>query len=483
MSNRSDTGAIRFKVPRLLAGAALPVSACALLILTLLLGGGAAQGFWSDAIVQVASLPLLAAMLYRVTQVAPDRAARWPLFLLYGALGLPLLQLIRMPPALWSLLPGRAAIAAAYRTAGMDLPWLPISLDPAATWRGLLSMLPAVALFLAVLFLSTRVRRFLVLLILGVAFVSVPLDLLQMMGGEDSPLRFYAFTNVTRAVGFFANSNHNAAFLYCGIPFAAAWAISLVSDQRRHRIFGLVLMALVLATIFVGLAVVQSRAGLALGIVAGLSCIALAWRHGLGKSHRIFMLVAGGGNLVAILIAFNFGFVALSQRADEANLGEDMRWPVAAVTSQAAAANLPFGTGFGAFVPVYEMFAPRSLLDQAYVNHAHNDWLELWLAGGLPGLALALGFLGWFIFACARLWRDGVAGGNVLDNALARAGSILILLLLLHSAVDYPLRTTAMMTLFALACAFMIPTSRRALETSAATDLEPHRAVDAAGEP
>lgn len=481
MSNWSNTEVISLKVPFLLAGSALPVSVCALLILTLLLGGGAAQGFWSDAIVQVASLPLLGVMLYRLARVPPDRAARWPLFLLFGALALPLLQLIPMPPALWSALAGRVGIAAGYRAADMALPWLPISLDPAATWRSLWSMLPAVALFLAALFLDWRERRFLVLLVLAVVFVSVPLDMLQMMGGAESPLRFYAITNIYSAVGFFANSNHNAAFLYGTIPFAAAWAIGVERDQRRHRVLGLVLTALLLAAIIMGLAIVHSRAGLALGLVAGLSCIALAWRHGLAKSRRALLLVAVGGNLFAILIAFQFGFVALSQRVAEENLMQDRRWQIAAVTSQAAAANLPFGTGFGTFVPIYRMFAPRILEQKNYVNHAHDDWLELWLEGGLPALALSLGFLGWFSVASARLWRDGVPGGRELDKALARAGSILIVLLLLHSTVDYPLRTAAMMTLFALACALLIPPRRGAspLEVLAAAGPEPHPAVHA----
>ena len=54
-------------------------------------------------------------------------------------------------------------------------------------------------------------------------------------------------------------------------------------------------------------------------------------------------------------------------------------------------ANCPFGSGFGTFVPVYEKFAPRTLLG-GYANHAHDDGLELWLAGVLA-VMLAIGFL------------------------------------------------------------------------------------------
>ena len=105
---------------------------------------------------------------------------------------------------------------------------------------------------------------------------------------------------------------------------------------------------------------------------------------------------------------------------------EDFRWPVAQVTSQAAIANLPFGSGFGTFVPVFEQFAPRTLLlDQnRYVNHAHNDWLELWLTGGVIAIVLTVGFLAWLAASTFSLWRRGEPEARVLDLALAQAASI-----------------------------------------------------------
>jgi O-antigen ligase len=339
----------------------------------------------------------------------------------------------------------------------MAVPWLPISLDSSATWLGLLSVLPAVAVFLAMLSLEPRSRRVLTVLIFIVAFVSVVLDLQQTWEGPDSPLRFYTSTERFRAVGFFANSNHNAAFLYCTIPFAIAWAIGLVLDHRRNRAIGLALLALLTLTIIFGLTTTQSRAGLALLLVAGLSGLLLAWRHDRAQSERRRLLrVAIGANVVALILAFQFGFVAFMQRAEEQGL-KDARWPVARITSQAAIANLPFGSGFGTFVPVYDEFAPRTLLAETYVNHAHNDWLELWLNGGAPAIILVLGFLAWFGVATFRLWSRGQPEAPVLDLALAQAASIVIVLLLLHSVVDYPLRTPTLSVLFAMACAFLIP--------------------------
>jgi hypothetical protein len=134
-----------------------------------------------------------------------------------------------------------------------------------------------------------------------------------------------------------------------------------------------------------------------------------------------------------------------------------MRWPVAQVTSQAAIANLPFGSGFGTFAPIYEKFEPRTSLGNRYVNHAHNDWLELWLTGGAPAIMLAVGFLAWLAASAFRLWSRDQPEAPVLDLVLAQAAPIVIVLLLLHSALDYPLRTAALSVLFATACAYLIP--------------------------
>jgi O-antigen ligase len=425
------------------------------IVLAMVFGAGGVQG-WSDAIVQLAALPLLVWALFRLNPSQLGRGGQWALVLLCAILALPLLQLIPLPPSLWSSLPGRQEYASAYAAAGMTVPWLPLSLDSSATWLGLLSVLPAVAVFLAMLSLEPRSRRILTVLIFIVAFVSVVLDLQQTWEGPDSPLRFYTSTERFRAVGFFANSNHNAAFLYCAIPFAIAWAIGLVLDHRRNRAIGLALLALLTLTIIFGLTTTQSRAGLALLLVAGLSGLLLAWRHDRGQSGRRLLRVAIGANVVALILAFQFGFVAFLQRAEDQGL-KDARWPIARITSQAAMVNLPFGSGFGTFVPVYDEFAPRTLLAETYVNHAHNDWLELWLNGGLPAIILVFGFLAWFGVATFRLWSRGQPEAPVLDLALAQAASIVVVLLLLHSVVDYPLRTPTLSVLFAMACAFLIP--------------------------
>ena len=139
---------------------ALWLGTAAVICLSLMLGGGTHQGLWSDAIVQLASLLLLGLLLLGApaSSIPSATATRGGDRRLVIAL-LPLLQLVRLPPMLWTLLPGRGAFAAAYREANISLPWLPISLDPAATWRSFLALAPPVAVFLATALLGFRTRR------------------------------------------------------------------------------------------------------------------------------------------------------------------------------------------------------------------------------------------------------------------------------------------------------------------------------------
>ena len=81
---------------------------------------------------------------------------------------LPLIQLIPLPPWLWTALPNRQPSAETFDILGQAVPWMPISVSPKATWLSALSLLPPLAIFLCTLLLSYRERRLLSLVVLAV---------------------------------------------------------------------------------------------------------------------------------------------------------------------------------------------------------------------------------------------------------------------------------------------------------------------------
>ena len=197
----------------------LPLSA-AVLTAALLFGGGARRELLSDLVPQLLSLVLL-------VYAAPAGWARLrqePLAaaVVLGLIVLPLLHLIPLPPALWSALPGRGAFLEAYQAAGVAPPWLPLALRPDEAMRSAFALLPALSLFLAALSLDARGRALLVLVDPGRRRRQRPLGHPAIDRRSGSPLYFFAITNSDRAVGFFANANHYAAFLYSCIPLCVA---------------------------------------------------------------------------------------------------------------------------------------------------------------------------------------------------------------------------------------------------------------------
>src|SRR5687768_8225472 len=132
----------------------------------------------------------------------------------------------------------------------------------------------------------------------------------------------------------------------------------------------------------------------------------------------------------------------------------DDRWTFTAGTLRAALDYFPFGSGFGTFDSVYHLYETASMLDPTYVNNAHNDFAEAFLEGGLIFVAILLAFLGWFLLVAVRIWQaPSNAQSSALDISLARAASINVTLLLLHSGFDYPLRAAALSSIFAFSCA------------------------------
>src|SRR5205085_1640977 len=128
------------------------------------------------------------------------------------------------------------------------------------TWNALLSFLPPLFFLLAVPMLSARFRRWLLLGLLGTILVSAMVGLLQVAGGSDSNLRWYPITNLDSATGFFANRNHEAAFLAMGIPLAVWWALS--GESSRRLLPRLAIAASMVGFLLVAAVTSQSRMGL-----------------------------------------------------------------------------------------------------------------------------------------------------------------------------------------------------------------------------
>src|ERR1700734_3735556 len=304
------------------------------LVAALLLGGGTRGGFLSDALLQFLAIPLLLLSASRLRDLfwrgpAKSRQVRWEIAFCLAFVLVPLIKLVPLPPMLWTLLPHREPLIVSFDglghgLSGNGLPWLPISVSPNATWLSVVALLPTLAIFFGTILLGYRERRLLSVAVVAFGIVSAFLGLLQIAQGPASRLRFFSATNLSEAVGFFANRNHFAAFLYVVLLFAAVWAIDIgfaVGPWRDRRTFearsivAITASILAIVILLASEAMARSRAGMILTMVslAGVYGLVLTdrRRRTLSATPLNFLFVAAG---TAFILMLQFGLYRVLAR-------------------------------------------------------------------------------------------------------------------------------------------------------------------------
>ena len=423
----------------------------AYLLLCLLLGGASAAGFIANLVLQIVALPLIGWAVWHLLQAGPAPQLRSAVILLSLLVALALLQLVPLPPALWTHLPGRGPVAQGYALLGLPLPWLPLSLAPQNSLYSLLWLLPAFAIFLSIVALGAFRARGIATVIVAVTLLAVTVGALQVIGGDSA--YFYDVTNIGQAVGFFANSNHNATLLLVCIPFLAALQATLLRRSGSSRSASAVrfLIGALYAVIFVGLLINSSLAGIGLCVPVALGTWLTFGRQKplVRRALLIGTIVASVAAIVLIAVG-PFGNNLFGHQT--ANV-EQSRQTSFALTFQAAREYFPVGSGLGSFQSIYHTQEPLASVTGTFMNHAHSDWLELLLETGLTGLLLIAAFLYWGVRRVRAIW------GAEDRDPFAQAAVIAVIAMLLHSLVDYPLRTAALSAVFA-ACVALIAGAR-----------------------
>ena len=366
-------------------------------------------------------------------------------------------QLLPLPPAIWTNLPGRAPYVDTAIVAGVAQPWRPISLTPDLTWGALVALVVPAAILVGIAAVSQRQVRQLLPFVIGGALISALIGLIQITGGSDSPFYLYRITNRGSAVGLFANRNHQAFLLAAVFPMLALWARSHVDDPRM-RLARWVLAGVAILFLIPVVLVTGSRGGLmlsCLGLIFALLIFgSFAYNLERGRVRKWLLLgvcgVAVGGGGVAATAVMVSRDEALQRLLTDA-VSEDARASYLPTLLRMASEFFPVGSGFGSFDPVFRMYEPFETLEINYFNHAHNDALEMLITGGVAGGLVVAVFLFWLIYRTLHILINRT---HTEGWAYALTGLGVIVLLLIGSLFDYPLRTPLLAAILAIACAW-----------------------------
>ena len=96
----------------------------AVLVGSLVLGGGTRSGFLSDAFLQLLTLPVLLYFLWRLFARPLPQQLKVALSFCLALVALPLLQLVPLPPWLWTIFQNADA-SSAFEITGQAVPWMP----------------------------------------------------------------------------------------------------------------------------------------------------------------------------------------------------------------------------------------------------------------------------------------------------------------------------------------------------------------------
>ena len=240
--------------------------------------------------------------------------------------------------------------------------------------------------------------------------------------------------------GPYVNRNHFAGFAELVIPTALVPLV--LGKVRRERRFAVVVFALLP---IVALFLAASRGGIvSFAAEIGVLTLLLALRRAGGRH-----VLAGG---VVLLLAFMLvswlgvrqilerfssmqslevtGGKRASMRHDSWRIFRDHPWT---------------GTGFGTLPIIFPAY--ESLYDAKFVNHAHNDYLEMLADTGLVGAFCCASFLGLLFFSSLR---HLLVSDKSFAAALHLSGLVACCGFLVHSLVDFNLHMPGNALLFFL---------------------------------
>lgn len=406
------------------------------MVSAIVLGGAHRASPIGLMLVQLCSLPALFLALAAPGAAQPTRLGRVGLMILLGMLAVPLVQLIPVPPMIWRHL--SPALLVPPGVPGADAAaWRAISQTPAETWRAFLFLLPPAAMFAAMLKLTAEDHRFVAKALLAAAVFSVLIAGAQL-GQVDGFWHWLQARGDTRLPsGVFVNRNHQATLMCLALSLSMAFATVRFGATGSVPGLWLGLGAVFLMT---GAATL-SRAGILLLPLALALTVLVTARAWISRRNLILAGVLAAAAMGAMGAVVQLRGDEIFERFEQTGM-EEGRMRLLPPVLEAARDTPLLGAGLGSFDQVYRAAEPLELVKPTYFNHAHNEYLELWLEAGVPAAVLLAAFLVWFVRVAASALRGPV-------DPLASAAVVGVVVIALHSLVDFPLRTPAIAVAFA----------------------------------
>lgn len=379
-------------------------------IASCLLGGGTAPSLWTDTLLQILILLFATPVLASREGEPVDKSVLWLCGLVVAAL---LIQMIPLPAGLVGMFRDSLLLAGRSETASVEF----ASLGLGRTLEASLYVIVLLILLLALLRMpGEQLHALLPFLLVGVACNGVA-GLIQYSAASSVAIN--DLLPFTIHAGFFANRNHFTSLIYMALPFLVY--LATFAGARLWAFLSMFLLLLVLLA-----------AGSRAGILLGFAAVILSVFFFASRSRATISSIIG---FAVVLGIYSMGTFAMLEARDLTDLS---RTEFARTTLEGIKDNWLLGVGYGNFQAAYQVYENPGMVFRSYVNHAHNDFLEIIFEGGIAATLLL----------CAYLWLLLKQLVRFRHSHFHKAAFLGILFILIHSVVDYPLRTMALATAF-----------------------------------
>jgi hypothetical protein len=249
---------------------------------------------------------------------------------------------------------------------------------------------------------------------------------IEYLSGRQQIFGYVKTAYLECATGTFINRNHYAGYLALTLPFALGLLLHAAPLGRFWALF-------CIFCIWSGIVLSTSRGGMAAALLGALILFCGRMR----QRGQVWLL------LFALLLPTTFlAYQGLAQPgARFAELDRELadgggRLAVWRAASQLALAAPWWGTGLGTFGSVFALVQPPSVLLR--FQHAHNDWLQAAVEGGIPTVLAFLALLVILLWPSASTRIVGLGAGAAIAACA------------LHALIDFSLRIPAVAALAAV---------------------------------
>ena len=425
----------------------------------------------SFAVVEILFFSVAFWLLLRPGSASPPVRANY--FVVPALLtALVLLQLCPLPAGFLSRFAGRGNyLGARFST---------LSFAPYNSRNELLILLTCfVAFYLAYIVSQDRGRkRRLIFALVALGVAEAFYGLAQYLMNVQKIFWYTKKYDLEEATGTYINRNHFAGFLEMVLPFAVCLAIyegEKLLARRKHRggratmltsdvkTQAVVLWLAVAVVLMAAIVFSRSRMGLL------AACASLLVVFGLKMLRRKALPAILGVAFVALSLCLAVWIGVRPALSRFESLGQEFSgnesrlsmWPG---TLKLIAQHPLVGTGLGTFPVVYTEVQTTFLTQ--FVNHAHNDYLEISSDLGIPAALLLFASILYALVCAVRTFLHG-EGKYTPAISLACVGSIVAILL--HSLTDFNLHIPANALLFAVILGLALASSSKLAPAEAAS--------------